>query len=232
MIVLMLLMSMAATAHDADGNLTVITDYRSRGISQTHGHPALHAQIEYTHDTGAWIGTRMVNVSRDTYVGGRGIENDIYGGYMRDFGNGYRIYVGNYQYVYSRAHNTQNARYDTNEIFTQLRAGAFTLKFYHSLTDYFGLPRSSGTNYVSMDYYLPLHDNFTFVAHGGYTRIANHSHLNYTDLRIGLAYEIKPITYSATIYDNQGGRSFREANTVQGYRAFGRAVVFSASWAF
>ena len=230
--VLMCITCRAATAHDADVILTAMTDYRSRGISQTHGHPALHAQIEYVHDTGAWIGTRMVNVSRDVYVGGRGIENDIYGGYMRDFGHGYRIYVGNYQYVYSRAHNAQNARYDTNEIFAQLRAGPFTLKFYHSLTDYFGVPHSTGTNYVSLDYYLPLLNNMTFVAHGGYTLVANHTQLNYVDLRMGISYEIKPITIALNIHDNQGSRSFRAANTVDGYRASARAVIVSASWAF
>ena len=54
--------------HTLTGNLTVVTDYRFRGISQTFGGsnfwaPAVQGGIDYSHSSGFYVGNWNSNVS-------------------------------------------------------------------------------------------------------------------------------------------------------------------------
>src|SRR5580765_5260248 len=63
------------------GNMTIATDYRFRGISQTYLGPTIQGGIDYSHSSGIYMGNWNSNVSGNTYFGGPGIEMDFYGGY-------------------------------------------------------------------------------------------------------------------------------------------------------
>ena len=208
---------------------TVSTDNRFRGISQTAGLPNIQLQGEWVDTTGLWLGSRVANVSGKEYPGGPGVETDVYGGWTHRFENGLRIFVGDYEYTYPGAWTAAHQSFITNEIFLQLRAGAFTAKFYNSLTDYFGLPHSAGTHYASLDYYQPVGDKITLVPHIGYTDFAAHPGLNYTDLKLTISYDLAPWTASIILYDNLGGREFRSYNTVGDTAVWSQAIVFSVS---
>ena len=38
------------------GNMTLVSDYRFRGISQTLGHPAIQGGFDYAHASGFYLG--------------------------------------------------------------------------------------------------------------------------------------------------------------------------------
>src|SRR5690349_701525 len=61
----------AKSPHTFTGNMTIISDYRFRGISQTFGKPAIQGGIDYSHASGFYLGNWNSNVSDSAgYPGG------------------------------------------------------------------------------------------------------------------------------------------------------------------
>jgi uncharacterized protein (TIGR02001 family) len=75
--------------HTVTGNMTIATDYRFRGISQTFGEgfftpgPAIQGGIDYSHSSGVYLGNWNSNISGNQYPNGSSIEMDFYGGWKR-----------------------------------------------------------------------------------------------------------------------------------------------------
>ncbi len=73
--------------HTLTGNMTIATDYRFRGISQTFGEgffkigPAIQGGIDYSHSSGFYLGNWNSNVSGNQFPNGSSIEMDFYGGW-------------------------------------------------------------------------------------------------------------------------------------------------------
>ena len=91
--------------HTVTGNMTIATDYRFRGISQTFGEgfftpgPAIQGGIDYSHSSGFYLGNWNSNISGNQYPNGSSIEMDFYGGWKGqwdDFG----LDVGTIYYLY------------------------------------------------------------------------------------------------------------------------------------
>lgn len=64
---------------DLSANAAFSTDYSFRGISQTDNGPALSGGLDWSHDSGFYLGTWMSNV--DFSTSSPEFEVDIYGGY-------------------------------------------------------------------------------------------------------------------------------------------------------
>src|SRR5260221_1043536 len=62
------------------GNMTLVTDYRFRGISQTLGRPAIQGGFDYAHESGLYLGNWNSNVSSAAGYPGGNLEMDFYGG--------------------------------------------------------------------------------------------------------------------------------------------------------
>ena len=45
-----------ASPHTVTANLGVVTDYRFRGVSQTHENPAIQGGVDYAHASGLYLG--------------------------------------------------------------------------------------------------------------------------------------------------------------------------------
>ena len=95
----------ATPEHTVTGNMTIATDYRFRGISQTFGEgffvpgPAIQGGIDYSHSSGFYLGNWNSNISGNQYPNGSSIEMDFYGGWKGtwdDFG----LDVGTIYYYY------------------------------------------------------------------------------------------------------------------------------------
>ncbi|MRR50320.1 MAG: hypothetical protein EG825_05310 [Rhodocyclaceae bacterium] len=71
----------APSEHTFTGNMTLTTDYRFRGISQSFKLPAVQGGIDYSHSSGIYLGTWASSISGNQYPGGAGLEWDFYGGY-------------------------------------------------------------------------------------------------------------------------------------------------------
>src|SRR2546430_13812313 len=72
------------------GNMTLVSEYRFRGIDQTFGKPAIQGGVDYAHssgvylgnwnsDVGSWAGYPHGNIEMDFYVGVRGVVWDFDG---------------------------------------------------------------------------------------------------------------------------------------------------------
>src|SRR6187399_1120009 len=105
-LIALLLLSGIAHAEDAPaltGNLSLTTDYRFRGISQTYKLPAVQGGLDFADKSGVYLGTWMSNVSGNSYNNGAGLEWDLYGGYKFNIAENVQIDLGTLAYVYPGA---------------------------------------------------------------------------------------------------------------------------------
>jgi len=78
----------APEASPVTANVTVVNDYRYRGITQTNYQPAIQGGFDYAHESGLYIGNwnSTINwVSNTTNNGIKApIEMDFYGGFKKE----------------------------------------------------------------------------------------------------------------------------------------------------
>ena len=79
----------SASAQPVTANVSVVSDYRFRGISQSFRRPALQGGVDYAHASGFYIGTWGSTVDKDFLTDTKGLEWDIYGGYKFPVGAGW-----------------------------------------------------------------------------------------------------------------------------------------------
>jgi len=93
--------STAAMA-EISGNVTLASDYRFRGVSQTDGQIAIQGGFDYEHESGLYVGTWASNVDSN-FLGNLvdpQIELDLYAGYGMELANGIGLDFGVLQYFY------------------------------------------------------------------------------------------------------------------------------------
>lgn len=136
-----------ASPHTLTGNLSFVTDYRFRGISQTYGLPAVQGGFDYAHASGVYLGTWASNVYSTagngvgtSYTNGAGLEWDLYGGYKFEVAKDLTLDVGALYYYYpgARWNNTERSSFDNLELYVGATYQWFSVKYSQSLTDYFG----------------------------------------------------------------------------------------------
>jgi uncharacterized protein (TIGR02001 family) len=95
-------------------NVTVVNDYRYRGLTQSNFKPAIQGGFDYAHESGFYIGNWNSSISwiSDTYPSASSgykqntsvsapIEMDFYAGYKKEFiGEGFATDIGVLQYFY------------------------------------------------------------------------------------------------------------------------------------
>lgn len=85
------------------GGVTVTSDYRFRGISQTGKDPAIQGTVNVNHSSGLYVGiwASSIDDTEAAAVAGYGdVEIDLYGGYTKTFDNGVGVDVGLLYYLY------------------------------------------------------------------------------------------------------------------------------------
>lgn len=132
--------------HTFTGNVSFVSDYRFRGISQTMRRPAIQGGFDYSHITGFYLGTWGSNVDGTThFYNNTSMEWDFYGGIkckpypclMPCFA--YNIGLIYYYYPGGKAFNSHNTRYDTLEYYLELTYDWLTVKYSQTITNYFGI---------------------------------------------------------------------------------------------
>jgi uncharacterized protein (TIGR02001 family) len=243
--VLLALFSIAGftAAHaQVSGNLSLTSDYRFRGISQSQNAPAVQGGVDYAHSSGLYIGNWNSSVSSQVYANGAGVESDLYAGYKKDIYKGLTLDVGSYNYFYPRATATRTgSNFDTYEAFVGLGYGPVAVKYSQTLGNgYFGTVNAKNTNYTQADIaqsFEPLSaklKNLSFLAHYGRTNVANSSNLDYNDINVGLGYALpKDWSVNAKYYTNSSMTStFQTANNVNGQKLYKNAVVATLTKTF
>ena len=91
------LFSLQAAA-EVTGNASVTSDYIFRGLSQTNSQAAVQGGIDFSDESGFYVGTWVSNTDFDG-SGSSGAELDLYAGFSGEAGDiGYDIGLISYQY--------------------------------------------------------------------------------------------------------------------------------------
>jgi uncharacterized protein (TIGR02001 family) len=184
----LVLLASASMAHaELTGNLTAVSDYNWRGISQSAGDPAIQGGIDWASDNGFYAGTWASNVDFGDEAGAD-IEVDLYAG----FGGGEEVTwnVGAIYYWYPGA----DADLDFPEIYASLGWQFLTGKI--SYSNDFGNSSESAFYYeVNGSWELPA--NFGANAHFGYSdgdAIDLFYEDSYFDWSVGVTYGLGNFT--------------------------------------
>ena len=189
-------------------NVSLTSDYRYRGISQSNLQPAIQGGFDYAHSSGFYIGNWNSSISWISDAASASgnsasapIEMDFYAGYKYEWSKGFTADVGILQYYFPTSGATG---FTTNPNTTELYAAQnFTfdsvtgyLKFSYAATTIFGFSNSAGSNYtdLTVNYDTGVW-GLTLNAHAGYQYVAgtasgasvsNNSLFSYTDWKLGV----------------------------------------------
>jgi uncharacterized protein (TIGR02001 family) len=236
--------------HTLTGNVTLVSDYRFRGISQTYEGPAVQGGFDYSHSSGFYLGNWNANVASQVYTGGSGIEMDVYGGYRRSFG-GFGFDLGYLYYHYPNAEfqsaESGSQGFDSQDIYLGGSWKWISLKYSLAVSDYFGLGPtqvnggywsdkndgsllpdrggSKNSHYLDLTASLPVNEKLTIGAHVGTLNVTNYAELDYTDWKLGVTYNLKGWLLGAAYVDTDASCDWYYTGGSKGNKDTGTATV-------
>ncbi len=161
-------LSVAANA-GVTSTWTLASDYDFRGITQSAQDPAVQASLDYSHDSGWYIGAWASNVdfcaSANPSCLDADYEVDLYTGFSGTTGeDGLGWDVGLIYYTY------EESDYNYPEIYASLSKQWFKAKVWYS-NDFGGDTTAGDTPayYLEANATVPLPANFSALAHVGYS---------------------------------------------------------------
>lgn len=206
--------------HNFTGNLTLISDYRFRGISQTYGKPALQGGFDYSHASGIYVGNWNSNVSQGAGFPGGNLEMDFYGGWKNTWGD-LGLDVGALYYYYpgtdagpgisiggsnpsprnNRTGDIHSGKVNNKELYIGGSWKWVSLKYYHSVGDYFSTPGTKNSGYLDLSGTYDLGNGWGVTGHLGRLRFKNMDNANYTDWKLGVTKDIGGWIFGAAYAD-------------------------------
>jgi uncharacterized protein (TIGR02001 family) len=148
------------------GNLGIFSDYRFRGISQTNKKPAIQGGVDFAHKSGFYLGNWNSNVDSAGFSGAN-IEMDFYGGWKGTFGD-FGVDLGVLYYYYPGSGQNSPFKVDNTELYIAGSWGPLTLKYNYAVSDFFGIPGTSGAYYVLLSGVHDFGNGFGVNASVGY----------------------------------------------------------------
>jgi uncharacterized protein (TIGR02001 family) len=205
---------------------TATNDYDFRGFTQTAKDPALQGSLDYAHDSGFYAGLWLSNVkfAETGYKGN--LEHDLYLGFTNKFAEDWTYDVGVIDYTYNQH------VFDYQEIYASLAYGWFKGKVFYS-PDYGGDTTSGNTSgeYVQVDMTTPLPQNFSVLAHVGYSWGDYWKGIEYTDYSVGVGYTAGKFSLALKYIDTDTTKSKGNRITGDVFNNEGR-VVFTVATTF
>lgn len=159
-----LLVAAAAANAEVSSTWTLTNDYDFRGASQSATDPAIQGSVDYSQESGWYIGAWASNVdfceSNDPECLDTSYELDLYTGFSGGEEDGLGWDVGLVYYTYEES--------DLNypEIYGKLNYGVFSGALFYS-NDY--VNSSENAMYLSGDVNVPMPQNLSLLAHAGYS---------------------------------------------------------------
>ncbi len=185
--------------HVFTSSVTLTSDYRYRGLTQTMQRPAIQGSFDYTYRGGLYLGAAGSNVSTIVYPKAV-LEMDFYGGYRFtrgplsfDLGGIYVFYPSsNVLLLNPQTGKSKRSKPIAN---FDLNASAawkwLTLKYSHSTTDFYGAPDTSNTGYLDLTATKTFQGGWGLAAHYGHQWMRNWKDAAYDDWRLGVFKDIK-----------------------------------------
>jgi uncharacterized protein (TIGR02001 family) len=147
-----------AVADQLSGSLSVVSDYRYRGVSLSGNDPAAQASINYDDTSGLYAGA-FVSTARFAFESSREVQAISFVGYAWRLPSGVSGEVGADYALFTRTHD-----YDYPEIYGGFASGIWSGRLYFA-PRYFG--RDGNAVYGEVNAAQPLSDRFRVIAHGG-----------------------------------------------------------------
>src|SRR5947208_11514990 len=192
------------------GNMSIVSDYRFRGISQTYGKPAIQGGLDYSHASGLYLGNWNSNVSQGAGFPGGNIEMDFYGGWKKTFGDA-GLDLGAIYYYYpgtdsragafpapgtigaptnNRTGAVHTGKVDNKELYVGGTWKWLSLKWYQSIDDYFSTPGTKNSYYVDFAANYDMGGGWGAVGHVGHLKFKGMSNADYTDYKLGVTKDL------------------------------------------
>ena len=179
-------------------NLSVASEYRYRGISQTHTRPALQGGADYEFGHGFYVGAWASSINWVKEAGGgSNVEIDLFGGYKKEIAKDLLLDVGLLSYVYPS--NGLKPSANTLEFYGALTFGPLTAKYSQTTGNVFGFENSKSSGYTELSASFDLGGGYSLVPHIGHQSVKNNSKFDYTDYSIGLTKEHNGLLLSGAI---------------------------------
>ena len=226
----------AAPASPLTFNVGVTSDYLFRGISQTHGRPAIQGGIDYLHSSGLYIGAWASSITwvKDLYGKGS-VEVDVYGGFKNSFAGGDWNYdLGYITYNYpgkGSAIQFVNANPNTQELYAAIGYKWLTAKYSYATSSHFigwvggaaGTEKTRGSDYIELNANYDAGNGWTLIGHIGKQKVKNSvataalTDANYTDWKLGVSKDIGFGTITAAYSDTNTSGSCTSAGGTNAY---------------
>ena len=183
----------APTGPALSGNVSIVSDYLFRGLSQTSQDPALQAGVEYGSSDSWYIGAWATNVSwlsdlsspPDASIS-NSLEIDMYAGWRIPLSETWKLDLGLYSYYYPGDYPYGFTRPYTTEAYVGISWTFITLKYSYAFTNAFGFADSKDSDYLDLSANWEFSPSWVLNAHVGHQRIDNFNAADYTDWKLGI----------------------------------------------
>lgn len=225
------------------GEVTLVSNYVYRGISQTGGKPGIQGAFDYEHSSGFYAGVEAMSSSffSDLYTETAGVEGasnaslelDIFVGFKNEFAEDFHYDVGFLGYNFPGNYAPGATKGNTDEIYGAIGYKWVTAKYSYSLGKTFGVPGAKGTNYFEINADFPVADGLTVSGHVGKQTykgvdaaalVAAGRNPSYSDYKIGINKELGGfdlgLAYSKTNAPVGAGTFYHVLNRDLGKGAF------------
>lgn len=202
----------AESPHELTGNVSLINDYRYRGVSQTFKGPAIQGGFDYAHASGFYLGTWASNVEEE-FLNGANIEMDVYGGYSGEIAKDLSFDVGGLYYYYPGQYSGSTS-INTFEVYAGATWKWVNVKYSHATTKFFGLAGSKNSQYIEANVSVPLAMDITLDLHYGHQEIKGAGNDDYNDWKIGLSKTMGGFDFGLAYVDTDisGGGAFTRSD--------------------
>lgn len=229
-------------------NVGVVSEYMSRGMHMNWNNPALQASVDFAHSAG-WYASVWASQVNDHYYANGTVEVDLLAGkrgqwtrhWGYDFGIGAYFYPGaNWSKVKLTPTSTYYpaGRYDTVEAVMGISYDWLSVRYSHTLTDYYGydsrtLPTglynsgvvggvkdgrgTRGSGYLEANANIDVGYGLTLGLHAARQHVTNSRRLDYNDYRVGVSKSL-PKGWSASLnyYTTTDGEIYNDFLSAHG----------------
>lgn len=236
----------AAPPHTFTSNISLVSDYLYRGISQTGTRAAIQGGFDYARSSGFYAGAWGSSISwiSDAYTAtagaaganNAGLELDTYLGFKNSFAGDFNYDIGFLRYNYPGTYAPGATKADTDEVYALVGYKWVTAKYSYSLGDTFGVPDARGTDYLDLSASYTIADaGITVGAHVGKQKYKGSSaayiaaggpQASYTDYKLSVSKDfsgfVLALAYSKTNASTAPGAFYKVLNKDLGQ---GKAVL-------
>lgn len=178
---------------DVSGNVTLVSDYLFRGLSQTDRRPALQVGVAYGAAEGFHAGAWGSNVSwlSDASTTARPVSNSLeldgHAGWRTTFASGVNLDAGLHGYDYPGSYPDGFTSPNTLEAYVSVGYAGLSLTYSHALTNLFGFDDSRNSRYLDVSWSRVISPGWTLSAHAGHQVVEHASRADYSDWNLMLA---------------------------------------------